>query len=545
MGLIDRFFKKSIEKKAKIQAAAITQKAITAYNQKIKAAFIPSGSSLSGPKWNYGLSNSGASYYIDHTTMRQNSRAAFHSSMDARAITERFSDNVVDTGLILDSTPAYEILGISSEEAEAWGANTSRRFHLWAMSKNQHRTGTMNFYQFQRLYHIQQQRDNDIFTRLFYSASKKLQNPLQYDFIDANQIRGYGYTSTYAQIQFQDGIETNPDGTERSYKVWVRSKKNDGTFEDINIQRIGEKSGRVMMLHGFNPEYAGQRRGYSRLGFALQELENLTDLTLAQIKKAINHSNLVFFTKNTQQDPSNPFEGFANDQASALGLSAESEEILENLTHGINVCPLPEVNLDSPGSTAVFNLTKGDDLVPFQNTTPDEPFRDFVIVFLERLSAASGMPVEVLLMKFGQNYSASRATLVLFWRIVQVWRDEMAADLLNPIVEMWLSEEIAAGRIFATGWNDPILRAAWLCCQWIGSPLPNIDPAKEAKARKDNLEMNLTTGERESRNLNGSSYKDNIAKNKKSFPSMPIPPWGTNMENSTNDTNIDMEDANG
>jgi len=118
------------------------------------------------------------------------------------------------------------------------------------------------------------------------------------------------------------------------------------------------------------------------------------------------------------------------------------------------------------------------------------------------------------------------------------------ATSLNPIFEMWLSEEIAAGRISALGWNDPVLRAAWLCCQWIGSPLPNIDPGKEAKARKDNLEMNLTTGERESRNHNGSSFKDNIAKNKKGFSNMPVPPWGTNAANTKDNIN-DAEDENG
>jgi lambda family phage portal protein len=534
MGIIDRIFKKTIEKKAAAQAQQIGSdlagQAISNYNKKIKAYYGGSSGAYrsAGAKWNYGLSSSGGSQYIDHVAMRQNARAAFHDSMDARAITERFADSVVDTGLILDSMPAYEVLGITPEEAEAWGSDVSRRFHLWAMSKAQHRSGTMNFYQFQRLYHIQQQRDNDIFVRLFYSSSKKLQNPLQYDFIDANQIRGYGYTSTYAQTQTSDGIEANSDGTERLYKVWVRSQKNDGTFENVDIRRIGEKSGRVMMLHGFNPEYAGQRRGYSRLGFALQELQNITDLTLAQIKKAINQSNMVAFTKNTQQDPSNPLEGMANDLTSALGsnLSESAQETLETLTRGIDLCPLPEASLDTPGSMAVFNLTKGDDLVPFVNSTPSEPFKDFVMVFLERLSSASGMPVEVLSMKFGQNYSASRATLVLFWRIVQMWRDEMAADCLNPIFEMWLSEEIASGRISAPGWNDPILYAAWFNCQWIGSPLPSIDPGKESKARKDNLEMNITNGERESRNLNGSSLKDNISKNKKSFPVMPIPSWG-------------------
>ena len=58
------------------------------------------------------------------------------------------------------------------------------------------------------------------------------------------------------------------------------------------------------MTHGFSQEYAGQGRGYSRLHFALQEFQNLTDFTSAQIKKAINESSLLLSVENKELDPS-------------------------------------------------------------------------------------------------------------------------------------------------------------------------------------------------------------------------------------------------
>ncbi|MCP4748930.1 MAG: hypothetical protein GY874_22780 [Desulfobacteraceae bacterium] len=39
------------------------------------------------------------------------------------------------------------------------------------------------------------------------------------------------------------------------------------------------------------------------------------------------------------------------------------------------------------------------------------------------------------------------------------------------------------------GWFDPRLRAAWLNCRWIGSPMPNIDPARTMTADKGYVEM--------------------------------------------------------
>lgn len=491
-------------------------------------SFISSGSG--GAKWHGGLSATGRTRFLDHYELRQNARDAFHDSIDARALIERFADSIVDTGLILDSSPIPELLGIDPEEAEQWGAEVSRRFHLWAKDKKQNRSGMMSFYQAQRLYEIFQQRDNDIFVRLYYSKSSKLQNPLQFEFVDANQIRGYAYTTTYSQYNHDDGIIRNSDGTERAFKVWVSNPGKIGEYKDLEITRIGEKSGKVMMIHGFNPEYAGQRRGYSRIGFALQELENITDFSLSIIKKAINQSLMLMSVENMQQDAGNPLEGISSDQlVSAMGNKITQDPTTEELTEAdrtLRVCPIPEAGLDTPGSTAFVGNQQGDTVRLLQNSTPAESYREFVGAFLERLAAAAGIPVEVVLMKFGNNYSASRATLVLAWRVFQLWREEMAVDFLNIVFEAWLGGEIAAGRISAPGFSDPRLRAAWLNCQWIGSRMPDIDPGRTAKAAKDNLEMNLTTGEREARNLNGSSFKDNLMKNRKDFDDMPVPPWG-------------------
>ena len=134
-------------------------------------------------------------------------------------------------------------------------------------------------------------------------------------------------------------------------------------------------------------------------------------------------------------------------------------------------------------------------------------------------------------MKFGQNYSASRGALILFWRVAMIWRAEMAADFLNPVFEMWLSEEIAAGRVMAAGWMDPRLRAAWLSCTWIGAPMPNIDPMKTFAADKGYIEIGATTQDRVARDLNGSSIKSNLSRNAKNFAATPASPWGKGAAN--------------
>lgn len=497
-----------------------------------------------GGKWHGGLSASGRGASINHYQSRQNARVAMKESVQARVLVERFADTVADTGLRLELTPKAEVLGITLEEAAQWARNVESRFDLWAGDKKQHRSESLNFYQSQHLYQIFQHRDNDIFLRLYYAADRGLQNPLQFSFVDPDQIRGDAYTTTYGIHGMMDGIERDDRGRETKYKIWIRKK--DGSFGQIDIPAKGSRSDRIFMLHGYRPEYAGQTRGYSRLGHAIQELENITDFSAATIKKAINQSNIVGFVEPSKDEDAQPiFEGVLTD--SGAGPAAEmfgseaSSSTCSTSADPIQSCyRVPEATFDTPGSLWINNLTKGSKITFPANTAPGDSFDKFVDSFFGYLSASTGVPIEVALMKFGQNYSASRATLLLFWRVCNVWRHEMACDYLDPVKEMWLSGEIAAGRIIAPGWSDPRLKAAWLNCNWIGSAPPDIDPTKTANARRMNIETGVTNLDREARDYNGSSAEGNIEKNKVLFEQVPKSPWqvqggGADVENNNED----------
>jgi lambda family phage portal protein len=460
--------------------------------------------------------------------MRQNARDAYHDSMEAHAMVNRFADTVADDGLKLEPTPTASLLGLTPKRAEEWSEEVAERFNLWAKDKNAHRQGHLNFYQSQRLYQKAQHRDNDIFVRLYYSTSRKLLNPLQFQFIDPNQVRGYAWTSTYAQFDQNDGIIRDQQGREKAYKIW---HSQNGKIIDSTIPRISPQTGRLFMLHGFVPDYAGQDRGYSLLGHALQEFENITDFSAAHIKKAINQSNITMYVKPSDDAPaSDPLEVITHRTAGPPAAQYTSnppptEGQAGELGDPVSYCPIPEATLAVPGSVGVFNLERGEDLKAFTDSAPGANFGEFVDHFTTHLSASRGMPAEVLLMKFQSNYSASRAALVMFWRIANMWREEMASDYLNPTYSQWLAEEIAATRISAPGWSDPVLRAAWLNCNWIGSPMPNIDPVKESVASAKNVELGRTTLDRESRDLNGSSGKANRAKLAREFAELPLAPW--------------------
>jgi len=487
-----------------------------------------------GSKWPNGLSASGGSRVIDHYTTRQNARDAMQDSPQARAIVERFADTVVDTGMRLECNPEFEILGIKPESAEQWARATELRFHAYASSKQAFRCQTMTLYQGMRMAQVFQQRDNDYFVRFFYSRDRDLMNPLQLQFVDPDQINGYGLTSTYGgaqQLNTHDGIEKNAAGREIAYHVTAWNGKE---FKQVRIP--AEYRGRTMMIHGFQPEYAGQHRGYSRLAHALQDFENITDFSMAHIKKAINQSNITMTVESESDSPaSNPFEDLVRRRgagplaSSVIGSnpsSAPAGETPQSFQEMLGYYEMPETTFTTPGSVGVFNLMGREKLKPFYNTTPSEHFDAFVNSFTGYLSASLSIPLEVVLMKFNQSYSASRGALLLFWRVANIWRMEMAADFLNPVYKAWLAEEIASGRIQAPGWQDPVLKSAWLSCMWNGSPMPNIDPSKTAQADENYVRMGAQTLDMVARNLNGSDGATNRAKLKREIGELPIQTFG-------------------
>lgn len=369
-----------------------------------------------------------------------------------------------------------------------------------------------------------QMRDGEYFPRFYYNGKKDLQNPLQLGLISPDMIQGYAITSTLGyDYSNGDGIDRNKQGEEIAYNIHVNEN---GEYVSKRIPARGAKSGKIFMTHGFRPHFDDQTRGYPEMIEALQWVQKITDLSDAQLQKEIINASIAMWVEPSEkEDASNPLDGFDDGGAGfndfdtvntkADGESADTDDPASDLCY----TERSDVNLGKPG-IGVFNLKQGEKLHSFEFNRKNTEFNVFVDMLMEYLSAASGMPLEVMKMKFGENYSASRASLALFWRVAEQWRMELATDFLNQVYEAWLSGEIAAGRISAPGWSDPRIKASWLQCNWIGSPMIDIDPSKQADAIGKYIDMGLSNREREARKLNGTSFVDNIKRLSKENPAL-------------------------
>jgi lambda family phage portal protein len=497
-----------------------------------------------GQKFPDGLSSHSPALLIDSDAIRNQVRTLSQTSIHAAAMINRDVDTTVDSGLMLSPECQHEVLGISPEEAERWNSDVALRFDLWAQDRRASITGNLNLYQAQRLWERCLTMDGENFVTLSYFSDSSLLSPLRFGTLDASQIREPAFTWTAGVIDLHDGIIRNEWGEETAYKIW-QQRPGSVMPEMKTVPRIG-RGGRIMMTHGYEPQFPGQGRGFSPLGVSIHDLEKLSVLALAETEKTINQSNIAFTVKsNSDQPAQDPFSrigaigipghgpaaaAFGNTPTPPPGAENVTEESLEPVYTPVAT---PHTDIWKLGGVGVFNLPGKQELVPFQNTAPGTAFNIFVDSQVAYIAAATGQSVETVLMKFSNNYSASRATLILCWRIALQRRYNLACYHLDPIYEMWLSEEIAAGRVSAYGWVDPRIKAAWLRHRWQGSGLPVMDPTKSVQAAKMALELGLTTMEDEAIEYNGSSAKANRAKLRQEFSELPEAPWSHKQEQVT------------
>jgi capsid protein len=469
-----------------------------------------------GGKYPGGTDANLAGITWNHWQARQQARDLVHHSTEAGALVYRFADLVVDKGLGVIPEPRWDIIGIdpASDQAQKWISTARTAFDLWASSKNQNRSGQISFYEEQHLYQVYSERDNDQFTRLYYNPDKSLLNPLQFELLDTNQIRGDAVTSTLIVGKFMDGIERDTQGRETLYHCWVQQSSSTPGYDTVDVPRLGP-GGLPNMLHAFKSDYAGQGRGLTPFVNTLQNFQDIENYKLAELQKAINQASITFVMENDQQPPGNPVDQLGRMAAGASDIIAGAPGAVSGVGSAAMTVdnksiytPLEEATFKQPG-VAIFGNDQGDHLKPGPTTSPAGEFGPYIDANMEYLTARHGMALEVLKMIFGDNYSASRGTLLLVYRVIDMKRDRMDTDLISPVYEAWLSGEIAAGRISCPGWQDPRIRSAWTSHRLHGAPMPNIDPNSTAKADQLLVEMGAKTLDDVAMETNGSSGKAN------------------------------------
>ena len=498
-----------------------------------------------GEKFSGGM-NYQTSFGSGIYAMRQRSIRAYWESMQARGIINRLVDTVINTGLSLESTPQTSILGLSQEERKEISNKIEARFNLWGNSKNCDLSRENTLGQIERILYRNQLVKGDYFAALPFSEDPNLTNPLQIKIIKPELVSTPFDATVRNEIAKKgnyivDGVEF--DKNDEEVAIYVRTRKpgiagahfdinssismygggyggyNQGVFgydglpgnyEWVRFPKYGPVSGRVVLIHGKVQEFGNEPRGIPALAHVAHELEKITDYSLLELMAAVANATIAAVVEPGENAPAtNPFPGNTFVPPS-LTQTAEDLTVASASPSDPGYTNIGKNVLKNTGGLLISSLNAGEKFKSHDTQRPNVNFGEFVDSVTKYLSSSLSIPMEVLSMTFGKNFSASRASLKLYWQSVFVKRDDFTADFKTPVFNSWLLGEVGTGNLILKGYEDPQLRAAWQSASWIGIPSPSIDPGKEEKAAKIRVTEGFTTREQEAQRRHGGSFDSNV-----------------------------------
>lgn len=440
--------------------------------------------------WNPYGGDANSDIILDLPTLRARSRDLARNAPVGGSAINTVVSNVIGTGLSMQSNPDAKTLGWSDEQAGEWKRLVEAEWQLWANSHECDATRTMNFYGLQSVALRSMLESGDV---LAITPSIKDRRPYQLAIQIVEADRLCNDKNAQDSDKRISGITIDENGAAVSYDI---SKKHPGAMrvagqDWITIQAYG-KNGRKNVIHLFERKRPGQMRGVPYLAPVIEHLKQLSRYSDAELQAAVVSAAFAVFLKMD----ADAFSSVLNEQSQQSYINRASD------WDG-------KINMDSPG--VAVNLAPGEEPIFPNLGRPNANFDPFFLAMLKQIGPALEIPFEILVKHFSSSYSASRAALLDFWRIVRVRRDFMATYFCEPIKNLWFEEAVALGRIPAPGFfADPRLKQAYTRALWIGDGPGSIDPEKEINAAIKRINAGVSTLEKESAAYDGGDWEANI-----------------------------------
>lgn len=432
-------------------------------------------------RWQPTAGSANADTIPDLPVLRARSRDQMRNAPVALGALNSTVSHVVGTGLTYTPAIDAEFLGLDDEQAEEWQDDVKRRFKSWAESIDCDVSRQLDFYGIQELVFRSFLESGDCFvlTPRISRSGKPARLALQV--IEADRVCNPDRAMDTETVAC--GIEINPDTGEAIAYHIAKQHPGSGTYvvnSNNGWKRVtarGNATGRRNVLPIFKPLRPGQLRGVPWIAPILEPLKQLGRWAEAELNAAVvSGLTATFITMDPEA-----FDTLYDEDAKgvivdkAMGWSGEMES-----AKAVNLLPGEKSESPTPGR-------------------PNPAFDPFWIAMVRQIGMALEMPYEVLVMHFQSSYSASRAALLIAWKSFRSKRDLLAKMLCQPVFELWLTEEIAEGRIHAPGFfADDVVRAAWCAAIWTGDGPGSIDPVKEVLAARERVNLGISTKQAES-----------------------------------------------
>lgn len=271
-----------------------------------------------------------------------------------------------------------------------------------------------------------------------------------------------------------DGVEYDDNGKHVAY--WVYDDK----LDYKRIPTIHKSTGLKMAFLVYGSKFRlNETRGLPMLIEDYEKIKNLDRYIGATVKNAEVSSELILINEH---------------DATSTGENILKSNVLKGLVSNLSD-PGNELPNASCFKNSLTKLTKG---VALNNTigakikmlkpNAENTMPDFLESNLKLIFGSAGIPYEVAISVYNNNYSASRAAIKDWEHNLQVKTNDIAKQTYQPFYELWLYNEILLGNVDAFQLveayrkNDYVSIAAINKATFTGVAVPSIDPLKEVNA---------------------------------------------------------------
>ena len=398
--------------------------------------------------------------------IRERSRDLNRNDAHASGITGTMTVNVVGSGIRPQSRIDKEALGVSEEPANIFQKTAEKCFRRWIPYADAGER--MDFYEIQSLIDRQILENGEALIIPLMINDEKRPYPTALQIIESDRLDTP--PERRGDKAIRSGVRIGEKGEPLSYFIrkthpgdYRFSKGEDRQFVEI---RAKNEYGRKNVFHLYHVLRSGQTRGVPFFAPVLAYFKDLSEYAEAELVAArIAACFSLFITSEGSSD---------------IGLNAgvdrnSAGQLIEGLEPGM-----------------IKHLLPGEDITSFNPQRPGATFEPFVERILKAISAALGLPYELVAKDFSKtNYSSARAALLEARRYFKMRQEWLARKLCQPIWEMVLEEAYLKGELKADTFYEK--KEYWTGASWIAPGWEWVDPLKEAQAAEVGLKNGIIT----------------------------------------------------
>lgn len=448
-----------------------------------------SGGSYSGAarnRYNRDWRTSGGSADADLdegtlATLRERSRDRARNDGVANAILVNATDNVVGpNGLVPNLKLDPEVLGISIERANLLSKQAEQLWRSWSRVADASYNNTMP--DLQGLAFLSSLTNGDVFALPVTVNDGRSPITTRIELIEADRCAtpdGTAGVPKEIRASIRNGVEVGRRGQAKAFYISEAHPGDDmipgmrlrhGSRKFRRIRAWNRELQRPNILHLFQQLRPGQSRGQPLLAPVLSAFRYVDKYVEAELVAAeVAACFSVFVT-----------QAFSQDGADLVSDPDPTD---------------PEEREQSVSPGAIYHMEPGESVSAANPGRPNPQFGAFVERCMRFICNGLGIPYEVAMGDFGQmNYSSARTVILQARRNFQRRQRWLRDRFLQPVWEMVLEEAWAAG-LFDAGPDFLERKAEWCKTKWVPPGWGWVDPDKELKAAKLELELGVTTRE--------------------------------------------------